>query len=54
MDIQLILVIITFIAAVSFILYTFVFKSMLQKKKRALGTLDGGKTKCGNNDCACH
>ena len=54
MNIQLILVIITFIAAVGFILYTFVFKSILQKKKRALGTLDGGKTKCGNTDCGCH
>ncbi len=54
MNIQLLLVILTFFAAVGYILYTFVFKSMLQKKKRALGTLDGGKTKCGKNDCACH
>lgn len=54
MNIQLILVIITFLAAVGFILYTFVFKSMLQKKKRSLGTLDGGNTKCGKDDCGCH
>lgn len=54
MDIQLILVIITFIAAVGYILYTFIFKAMLNKKKRAIGTLDGGKTKCGNDNCGCH
>jgi len=51
---QTLLVIITFLLAVGYLSYTFIFASILKKKKKPTGTLDGGKTKCGDANCGCH
>lgn len=50
---QTTLVIITFCLAAGFILKKFVWNPIFESRKRSLGTLDGGKTKCGNKDCGC-
>jgi len=51
---QSILVIITFLLAVGFLLKKFVWDSIFESKGKSSGTLDGGKTKCGNDNCGCH
>lgn len=51
---QTILVIITFTLALGFLLKKFVWDSIFESKKPTSGTLDGGNTKCGKNDCGCH
>ncbi|MEZ4875232.1 MAG: hypothetical protein R2793_07255 [Flavobacteriaceae bacterium] len=51
---QTILVIITFGIALFFLLKKFVWSPIFESRKKSLGTLDGGKTKCGNKDCGCH
>ncbi len=51
---QTILVIITFSIALFFLLKKFVWNPIFENKKKVLGTLDGGKTKCGDKDCGCH
>lgn len=50
---QTTLVIITFALASGFLLKKFVWNPVFESRKRSLGTLDGGKTKCGNKDCGC-
>ena len=54
MDFQKILVGLTFAAAVLFLLRKFVWTPMTESRKKSLGTLDGGRTKCGSDDCQCH
>lgn len=51
---QKILVIITFSLAAGYLLKKFVWNPIMEKKQSTLGTFDGGKTKCGKNDCGCH
>lgn len=51
---QNILVLILFSLAVGFLIKKFVWTPIFETRKRSLGTLDGGKTKCGNKDCGCH
>ena len=51
---QTILVILTFILAVGFLLKKFVWDSIFEGRQKAPGTLDGGKTKCGDKNCGCH
>lgn len=51
---QTILVIITFCIATGFLLKKFVWNPIFEARQKSLGTLDGGKTKCGNKDCGCH
>tara|TARA_B100001057_G_C22602735_1_gene853443 strand:+ start:258 stop:416 length:159 start_codon:yes stop_codon:yes gene_type:complete len=51
---QTILVIITFSLAVAYIVKKFVWTPVFESRGKASGTLDGGKTKCGNKDCGCH
>jgi hypothetical protein len=54
MDLQQILVGLTFFAAVGFLLRKFIWIPVIDSRKKSLGTLDGGKTKCGSDDCQCH
>lgn len=54
MDLQQILVALTFGAAALFLLRKFIWAPMTESRKKSLGTLDGGKTKCGSDDCQCH
>jgi len=54
MDVQKILVGLTFAGAVFFLLRKFLWIPMTESRKKSLGTLDGGKTKCGSDDCQCH
>lgn len=54
MDFQKILVGLTFAAALFFLLRKFLWIPMTESRKKSLGTLDGGKTKCGSDDCQCH
>ena len=54
---QQILVITVFAIAVGFLLKKFVLAPILESRRKAasgVGTLDGGKTKCGNKNCGCH
>lgn len=51
---QTLLVITTFLLAVGYLAYKFIFASMIDKKKKTVGTLDGGKTKCGDANCGCN
>ena len=51
---QTILVIITFSFALGFLLKKFVWNPIFESKGKASGTLDGGNTKCGKDDCGCH
>ncbi|MFT4668541.1 MAG: hypothetical protein ACI9AT_000938 [Ulvibacter sp.] len=51
---QTVLVILTFILATGFLLKKFVWNSIFERRQKTAGTLDGGKTKCGDNDCGCH
>lgn len=51
---QTILVIITFALAAGYLLKKFVWTPVFESKSKKIGTLDGGNTKCGNNDCGCH
>lgn len=51
---QNVLVIITFSLALVFILKKFVWAPIFEGRKKSTGTLDGGKTKCGEKDCKCH
>lgn len=50
---QTYLVILTFALASGFILRKFVWTPLFEGRKKRVGTLDGGKTKCGNKDCGC-
>ncbi|WP_157663427.1 MULTISPECIES: hypothetical protein [unclassified Gilvibacter] len=53
--IQKILVFVVFAIAVGYLLKKFVWNPIFEsRRKPAVGTLDGGKTKCGNKDCGCH
>ncbi len=51
---QTILVISTFCIAAGFLLKKFVWNPIFETRGKSTGTLDGGKTKCGNKDCGCH
>lgn len=51
---QKILVLVIFAFALGFLLKKFVYTPIFETRKQSLGTLDGGKTKCGNKDCGCH
>lgn len=51
---QTILVIITFSLALGFLLKKFVWDSIFESKGKFSNTMDGGKTKCGKNNCGCH
>ncbi|MCT8339233.1 hypothetical protein [Luteirhabdus pelagi] len=52
---QTILVFITFALAVGFLLKKFIYDPIVDSRKTTpIGTLDGGKTKCGKSDCGCH
>ncbi len=51
---QNILVIITFSLAAGFLLKKFVWDPIFETRQKSMGTLDGEKTKCGNQDCGCH
>ncbi len=51
---QTILVLITFCLAAGFLLKKFVWNPIFENRKKTLGTLDGGNTKCGKDDCGCH
>jgi len=51
---QTFLVLLTFGAAVGFMLKKFVWNPIFETRQRTVGTLDGEKTKCGKDDCACH
>ena len=51
---QTVLVILTFVLAAGFLLKKFVWDSIYEGRQKTNGTLDGGKTKCGDNDCGCH
>ncbi|MEZ4778204.1 MAG: hypothetical protein R2786_02345 [Flavobacteriaceae bacterium] len=50
---QTLLVLVTFCIALFFLLKKFVWNPIFEGRKKTLGTLDGGKTKCGNKDCGC-
>ena len=54
MDLQQILVGLTFFAAVGFLLRKFIWIPVIDSRKKSLGTLDGGKTTCGSDVCQCH
>lgn len=55
MTLQTLLVLITFLVAAGYLLNKFILSPILEKKKRTTpGTIDGGKTKCGNDNCGCH
>ena len=54
LSMQTILVIITFTLAVAFLVRKFIWTPIFESQKKSLGTLDGGKTKCGKEDCQCH
>jgi|TARA_B100000497_G_scaffold46210_1_gene53536 hypothetical protein len=45
---------ITFLLAAGYLANKFVWSAVVSKKKKPLGTLDGGNTKCGNDNCGCH
>lgn len=51
---QTFLVILTFSLAAGFLLKKFVWDPISENKQQQNGTLDGGNTKCGKNDCGCH
>lgn len=51
---QTFLVLLIFSIAVFFLLKKLVWNPVFEGKKKSLGTLDGGKTKCGKKDCGCH
>ena len=51
---QTVLVILTFVLAAGFLLKKFVWNPIFEARQKTSGTLDGGKTKCGDKDCACH
>jgi|TARA_R100001369_G_scaffold92370_1_gene137066 hypothetical protein len=52
---QTILVLITFLIAAGYLLKKFVWNPLTEKRRQTTaGTLDGGNTKCGKNDCGCH
>lgn len=56
MNIQTVLVLITFCAALGYLLRKFVVIPIIESRKKPIlsrGTLDGGKTKCGNKNCGC-
>lgn len=51
---QLILVLITFCLAAGYLLKKFVWNPLFEGRQQTTDTMDGGKTKCGKNDCGCH
>jgi len=51
---QTLLVIITFSLAAGYLLKKFLWTPVFENKKKNIGTLDGGNTKCGKKDCGCH
>ncbi len=51
---QKVFVLIIFVLALSYLLKKFIWTPIFETRKRSMGTLDGGKTKCGNKDCGCH
>jgi len=51
---QTILVIVIFSLASIFLIKKFIWDPISEGKQKKNGTLDGGNTKCGKGDCACH
>ena len=51
---QTILVIITFSLAAGFLIKKLIWNPIFGSKGKTFGTIDGGNTKCGKNDCGCH
>jgi flagellar biogenesis protein FliO len=50
---QTLLVIITFSLAAGFLVKKFIWNPIFEGKQKTMGTLDGGRTKCGKKDCGC-
>ena len=51
---QTVLVISTFTLAAGYLLKKFVWNPIFVRDQKSIRTLDGGKTKCGDKDCACN
>jgi flagellar biogenesis protein FliO len=51
---QQLFVLFTFLLAAGYLVNKFVWSPISDKKKKAIGTLDGGNTKCGNDNCGCN
>ncbi len=51
---QTFFVIIIFSLAVAYLLKKLVWVPLFESRRKSLGTLDGGNTKCGKKDCQCH
>ncbi|MBT4473146.1 hypothetical protein N9Y36_02590 [Ulvibacter sp.] len=51
---QELFVLFTFLAAAGYLVNKFVWSAIVSKKRKTVGTLDGGNTKCGNDNCGCH
>jgi len=51
---QELFVLFTFLIAAGYLVNKFVWPAIVSKKKKTVGTLDGGNTKCGNDNCGCH
>lgn len=51
---QTLLVIITFSIALTFLVRKFVWAPFFESRGKGTGTIDGGRTKCGKDDCQCH
>jgi hypothetical protein len=51
---QTVLVILIFSLATGYLLKKFVWNPIFEGKQKTPGTLDGGKTKCGDTNCGCH
>ncbi len=51
---QTILVVLVFCLASGFLIKKFVWTPIFETQQKSSGTLDGGKTKCGDNNCGCH
>lgn len=50
---QTVLVLIVFCLATGFLLKKFVWNPIFERRRKSVGTLDGGNTKCGKSDCGC-
>jgi len=51
---QTILVIITFIISAGFLIKKFIWGPIFETRQKAIKTLDGDRTKCGDKNCGCH
>lgn len=51
---QTLLVLLTFSLAVGFLLKKFVWGPIFGARVKAPSSLDGGRVKCGKDDCGCH